>query len=197
MEIGSFLLPIAHRFVDHALIFSHTMTYAGCCKDTMPMGQLLDVNSSFILITLESEGKLENIYVANVGDFKVSYLKLCSQHCLLQIEYTELRVPNSQSIHSQPSNGKMGFSTVHKRVFTIRAKIRELFSVRCRIIKTHTYICFICPNNSRLNCEHLTPLSILLFRLIVNVVLVCVQCTNYIAIMDCKKISGIFSLLLF
>ena len=43
MEIGAFLLPIAHRFVDHPLIFGHWMTYAGCCKDTMPMGQLIDV----------------------------------------------------------------------------------------------------------------------------------------------------------
>ena len=43
MEIGAFMLPIAHRFVDHPLIFSHSMTYAGCCKDTTPMGQLIDV----------------------------------------------------------------------------------------------------------------------------------------------------------
>ena len=139
MEIGSFLLPIAHRFVDHALIFSHTMTYAGCCKDTMPMGQLLDVNSSFILITLESEGKLENIYVANVGDSKVSYLKLCSR--LLQIGYTELRVPNSQSIHSPPSKGKWDFPPSTEE-FSER-KIHGFFFVRCRIIKTHIFVLYV------------------------------------------------------
>ena len=43
MEIGAFLLAIAHRFVDHSLIFSREMNYAGCCLDTMSMGQLIDV----------------------------------------------------------------------------------------------------------------------------------------------------------
>ena len=50
MEIGAFLLTIAHRFVDHPLIFNDSMTYAGCCKDTTPMGQLIDVNSPVILL---------------------------------------------------------------------------------------------------------------------------------------------------
>ena len=55
MEMGAFLLPIAHRFVDHPLVFSREMTYAGCCKDTMPMGQLIDVNYS-LLINIAQKG---------------------------------------------------------------------------------------------------------------------------------------------
>ena len=63
MEIGAFLLHIAHRFVDHPLIFSHSMTYAGCCKDTTPMGQLIDVNFLLILFQIENTSVTLNVKV--------------------------------------------------------------------------------------------------------------------------------------
>jgi hypothetical protein len=33
----------AGRLADHALQFSDYLTFAGCCRDTVPMSQLIDV----------------------------------------------------------------------------------------------------------------------------------------------------------
>jgi hypothetical protein len=37
------LETLADRLADHSLQFSDALTFAGCCKDTVPMSQLIDV----------------------------------------------------------------------------------------------------------------------------------------------------------